>query len=216
VFDSFYFFHIDKTIGKTMGVHMMDPLYPVMEDHGIKAKSLNIDHKSHNYWQDFEDNTYIYSTFRDPLERFISDFLYTTNYTKDGYRKWSGGKDVSSPFANLESFKKWIKESAIFNYQSKILSSNTLDDDLIKERINRINLLIKTESLRDNEKNIQKTILKDLKINYNVPDFNEDYELTFYDETTRYFIHTILNNSLLINEIIEKNSIDYEIYNNIN
>jgi hypothetical protein len=216
MFDSFYFFHIDKTIGKTMGVHMMDPLYPIMEDHGIKSKHLNINHEAHNYWQDFKENTYIYSTFRDPVERFVSEFLYTTNYTKNGYRKWSGGKDQSSPFANLESFKKWMKEDAIFNYQAKILSSSTFDNDLIKERIKRIDLVIKTESLENNEKNIQNKILNDLKINYNLPYFNKDYELTFYEEATKNFIYNFLNNNLLIGEIQEKNSIDYEIYDYIN
>lgn len=219
MFDNFYFFHIDKTIGRLMGIHMMDPLYPIMEDHGIKSKQLNIDHEAHNYWQNFEKNTYIYATFRDPVERFVSDFVYTVNYEINGYRKWSpgnGDRDKFSPFMNLNYFKDWMNNSAIFNYQSRVLSSNTLDNDIIKERISKINLFIKTESLENNEKNIQEKILKDLNINYKLSDFNRDYEITFYEEMTKNFINDFLDNSLLINEVRNRNSIDCEIYSSIN
>ena len=215
MFDSFYFFHIDKTIGKTMGIHMMDPLYPIMDDYGISATTLNLTHQHHNKWKNFNENTYIYCTIRDPLERFIADFLNTVNYTNDGYRKWSGGKDISSPFATIEKLKDFMNMSDKFNYHAKIISDGTFDISLIDKRLSRINLLIKTEDLKNNEMNIQNKILSDIGIEYNLNKFNPDYEISFYDETVRDFIHIFLNGTKLLDEIIEKNSIDYKIYNSI-
>ena len=144
-FNSFYFFHIDKTLGAMTAPHLIDPLYQIMEDNGIKAFENNLFHNLHNKWKDFDSNTYIFSVFRDPVSRVISEYAQESNYDINGTRKDMGTlREWQSPYFSLDGFKEWYKDYDRNNYQFNLLSNGSGDSEIAIKNFNRINFKITT------------------------------------------------------------------------
>ncbi len=215
MYDNFYFLHIDKTVGKLMGLHMTDPMYSVMEENGVSALKLNANHSEHNFWRDLSESTYIYSTIRNPLHRYISDFLHSVSYSNNEDRMWGGGKDITCPYFTIDNLRIWMKDESKHNYQYKQIASGDLDKESVFNKLKRINLLIRSEDLVNNQIKVQNTIMEELKINKKYNIFNPDYETVFYEETTNDFIHFNIHGKDIEEEIRNLNQLDYEIYNSV-
>jgi hypothetical protein len=201
MYNQFYFLHINKNTAKTLGIRLFDPLYQILENNGISSIELNKNHASHNYWQDFDDKTYILSAVREPIERTISEFYWWVNYGDDGIRTHNFGRDRQCPYYTKDNFLFWIEEKYTKNYQSSIIGKN----------VNRINTLIKTEYIKNNENKLLDKILKDLGISYNFEDYPPDYEHVFMQpEKSLYDI--LVNDSAILNKINEYNQNDIELY----
>lgn len=202
MYTEFYFLHIDKTIAKTAGIRLFDPLYPIMEQHGINAISLNKDHKSHNYWQDFNQDTFIFSVVRDPVLRTLSEFSWWANYGDNGVRTHSAGRDRDCPFYTEKNLLNWIHTKHIKNYQYSIIGNN----------INRINMLVKAENIKENENKLRNNILSKLGITHEFPYYPPDFENGFMPvENTIALI--LQNNPEILETIKEFNQKDINIYN---
>lgn len=211
MYNEFYFLHLDKTVGKLFSVHTMNPLYEIMEQNNINAFEKNATHDRHNYWQDFNDSTYVFCAIREPVQRLISIFCYEMIYNEYGVRKWNGWRDWMCPDINLDNFKYWIEKSNTNNYQHNILTKNGTID--INYSLSRINLLIKTDQILNNELAIQNKILSDLGINKTRDIFNREFEQEFHDEPGKNFLRDHLIGTDYHKQLVEMNRLDYEIYN---
>jgi hypothetical protein len=213
VFGRFYFLHIDKTIGRLTGLHLTDPLYQHIENSGISALELNNRHIDHNFWRDFHDDTYIFSTIRNPTFHYLSNFLYTVCYGDSQERDWGGGKDISCPYFTVDNLKKWMENTNRYNYQYKVFSQNNENLYEVFKKIDRVNFIIPTDTLRNKEIDCQNKIMKDLNIEKTFSLYNKDYEIEFYEETVLNFYHLHIANTDLEKEINKINKMDWEIYN---
>jgi hypothetical protein len=202
MYTQFYFLHLDKTTAKTAGIRLFDPLYPIMEQHGVKASSLNKDHKSHNYWQDFNEDTFIFSVVRDPVLRALSEFSWWANYGDDGVRTHSAGRDRDCPFYTQENLLSWLQTKHVKNYQSGIIGNN----------VSRINMLVKAESIKENENKLRSNILSALGISHEFAYYPPDFENGFMPVENA--IATIIEKTPgILDTIREFNKKDIELYN---
>jgi hypothetical protein len=206
----FYFLHIDKTIAKTAGIRMFDPMYPIMEKNGIKALELNKSHKDHNYWQEFDENTFIFCVLKNPITKAISDFSWFANYGEDGLRTHNLGRDSQCPFYTKDNLFDWLDKKHIPNYQSKIISDWNINN--LNKNFSRIDLVIRAEQIKGNENKIRNLIFNKLGIDYNFLHYPPDFETTFMSFENS--ISNLINNDIEIFKKIEKiNQEDLKIYN---
>jgi len=201
MYNKFYFLHINKNTAKTLGIRLFDPLYQILENNGVSAIELNKSHSSHNHWQDFDNNTYIFSTVRDPVERTVSEFYWWANYGDDGKRTHHFGRDRQCPYYTKDNFLFWLEEKYIKNYQSSIIGNN----------VDRINMLIKTEYIKNNENKMVDAIFKDLNISYRFDYYPPDYEHVFM-QPEKDLYDMIVGEPTILNKINEYNKNDLELY----
>jgi hypothetical protein len=210
MYKNFYFLHIDKTISKTAGIRMFDPLYEILDSYGINAKSLNSNHNSHNRWRNLDNDTFIFCVVRDPVERSLSDFWKYANYNPDGSRTHIKGRDEECPFYTEQNIKEWIDNHCISNYQSKVISNWGTEEEL-KNNISRINLLIRAEDISGNENVLRNMILSNFNIKYDFAKYNPDFDKVFMSHGTA-LNNLLLNNQWVQNSLQEKNQQDYWVY----
>lgn len=212
-FKKFYFFHIDKTLGSMVAPHLLDPLYNIMEENGISAIENNASHELHNFWQDFDEDTYIYSCFRDPYSRIISEYTYSSNYDINGFRKDIGNlREWQSPHVSLDGFISWYKEYDNNNYQAKVLSGGDLSSDAMRKNFNRINFKTTTDFIKGNAEYVRSKILSDLGITHKFNRYNPDHEINFYSEFNGPLIDSLNNRQDIQKMIIENNYLDKTLY----
>jgi hypothetical protein len=202
--------HINKTIAKTAGIRMFNPLYKIMEENNISAIDLNKNHNAHNYWQNFDNNTFIFTVIRNPFERTIAEYIYFSNYDENGIRKHSLGRDEECPTYSKESLFDWINNKHIVNYQSKIISGNNIDK--LNINFSRINLSIKAEQIKNNENYIRNKILLNFNIDYSFSHYPQDFEHAYNPIHNK--VYEIIAENQEIKELINSlNKIDWQIYN---
>jgi hypothetical protein len=173
-FDSFYFLHIPKTGGRGFRHRLMNDMLPIIKQNGIE----NINHSHlHGCWsRDIKDSTYIFTILRDPVKRTVSHYFHLVDYLESINRR-----NILEP--STEGLIKWVKqnESGVRNFQSKnflydntdqsfILYNDTFknvnfDFDLVLERLNRVNFVVKLEEFDSNVDFISNKIMSDLGIN---------------------------------------------------
>lgn len=203
-YKQFYFLHLDKVTAKTAGIRLFDPLYKVIEDHGISAVELNKSHSSHNYWQDFDEDTFIFCVVRDPILRALSEFSWWANYGDDGKRTHSAGRDRECPFYTEENLFKWIETKHLGDYQHRIIGN----------RLPRINMAVRAEGIQHNENKLREKILKELGISHQFSYYPPDFEEAFMPmEKAIYEI--INNNSNVVSLLREKNKKDIELHSKV-
>jgi hypothetical protein len=201
MYSQFYFLHLDKITAKTAGVRVLDGLYKVIEENGISALSLNKNHLNHNYWRDFDKNTFILCLVRDPVWRTLSDFAWWSNYGDNGIRTHGKGRDRECPALTIENFLVWLETKHIKNYQSGIIGNNR----------SRINLLLRVEGLNGNENKFRNNVLNALGISYEFPYYPRDYEQAFMPIEDP-FLSLVNNNKEIFNIIKQYNKDDVELY----
>jgi hypothetical protein len=226
----FYFLHIPKTGGRYVKSYILDQ---------IKNKVEVIDKQErHSGWiEDIDENTYVFSILRDPVKMICSQYAHLVSQ-KAGLIEDSLDMDqhtdhIKQNIVNINldkhHFLKWIYANPwMYNLQSKeILNGSTenknvmdvivqkhtftknVDKDLLYERLNRINLLVRQVSLYNPESLAQK-ICNDLNI---------DLAGEIEKDTSTYhnMASSNLYNSLTEEEISwieDLFAVDVEIYNN--
>jgi hypothetical protein len=201
MFKQFYFLHLDKVTAKTAGIRLFDPMYKIMELHGVSAVELNKDHKSHNHWRDFGDDTFIFCVVRNPVLRTMSEFSWWANYGDNGIRTHNEWRDSYCPFYTEENFVQWLKTKHVKNYQSGVIG----------DRVGRINLLVRNEGIRYNENRLRETILGALGIDHRFDHYPPDFEDGFMPADKKLL--DVVNNSASILKLIEEyNQEDINIY----
>lgn len=216
-FNNFYFFHIDKTLGAMTAPHLVDPLYQIMEDNGIKAFENNSSHELHNRWRDFDSSTYIFSVFRDPVSRVISEYAQESNYYENGIRKDMGTlREWQSPYVSLDGFKSWYKGYKKNNYQFNLLSGESGDSEIAMKNFNRINFKITTDLAYERPILIRKKIFLDLEINHLFNKYNRDGEKNFYTEFVGDISGKIHSDKDMLSLIRDNNRLDQNLYDMCN
>ena len=199
--NQFYFLHLDKTIAKTAGIRLFDPMYPIMEENGVAATELNMDHAKHNKWRDFDEKTFIFSILRNPVSRTLSEFSWWANYGDDNKRTHHYGRDSECPAYTKETLMDWLYNKHIPNYQSRTIEGN----------INRINMLVRAEDIRGNENTLRDTMMKSLGITHNFKHYPLDFENVFMQTENK--MNDIVNENLsILDDIKELNYEDYKLY----
>ena len=229
-YTNFYFLHIRKTGGRYVKEHLIKHV-----KNNIDVISTRVRHEG---WKDeISDDTYVFAILRDPVEYVCSVYAHMVS-TKAKLLNPSDEQDkhtdsVKDHIVNINFDKKYLFQFLeanpwIYNLQSKeILNSakpdkdiidviiqkystnKNVDKELLYERLNRINLLVKQVSLYNPESVAQK-ICNDLNIDL-AGEIEKD-NLTYHNIAS-----TNLYNSLTEEDktkIREMFSIDNEIYNN--
>jgi hypothetical protein len=114
-----------------------------------------------------------------------------------------------------ENLQHWLNTTHTPNYQIRAISEN--NTEMLQERLNRINLLVKTEDFaKDNQLNLFNNILND----FNIPAVEK---VPLIHGATAWFGHVgdvYYQNEIWDSEIhksiIEKNKIDWDIWVSLN
>lgn len=170
-YNKIYFLHIPKTGGRFLTKYILDPLSNVLKENNIELIKLPENVLKHGGWhQSIDDNTYIISIFRDPAEHFVSIIAHMIA-NEQGVMDQNQNFIVNDKAKNLDIDKKEIYSvmeelQYLRNFQAQnfLLEPNGepilhtsrrlynhkqhFDIDLIYERINRTNLLIRHQDLQ--------------------------------------------------------------------
>lgn len=147
-FDSFYFFHIPKTIDPVVDVSIIRPLYKSMESGGIDV-SLNHRYSDHSFWRDTSTKTYVLCFVRDPIRRAISEFCYSVDFGELNTERVVP-QSINQPNEKhtLDYFESWMHTFHTPNYQVKLINGNPRGDWFIAaKRLMSLQLVCKVESL---------------------------------------------------------------------
>lgn len=234
-YDKVYFLHIPKTGGRFLKKYILNPMESLFANNGIAYSRPPEDMRQHAGWSSLiDDKTYIISVFREPSEFFVSSVCHDAaikNKLVDE-KNWNviDGKNLrvekQELYEKLESWKymknfqsfnfTFIKNSehrsviqeAIANHRNNIV----FDKEVANQRINRTNLLIKTQDLNSMDYNLLvKKISEDLEIEINLDLSQIDKTYFKNDASERLF------NSLNQHEkdlILENFKLDKQIYEN--
>jgi len=226
-YKNFYFLHIPKTGGRYVKAYILSQLKDTLNILPITDR--------HEGWVEVNDDTYIFSILRDPVEfacslyahevmqkaklmenvlinskeylnRNISNVYLDKKYLIAYYMANPWAKNLQSKhILNSRTDSKRITDVIIHRYTF----TDEIDKDLLYKRLNRINLLVRQSSLYKPE-SIAKKLCNDLDIKM-AGDIEED-NLIFHNIAS-----SNLYNSLTQEDkdwLEEFFSLDVEIYNN--
>lgn len=193
-YNKVYFLHIPKTGGRFFTRYVIDKIENALNKNNIELLRDPENSFRHSGWhKDIDENTYIISIFRDPIEFFVSAVTHMTyqgqglidNLNDNIVKEGSPILDIEKEtlYTAIERFK------ILENFQSKnfvltpesnsntvkesmkqyVLNNHHIDEDLAYERIKRVNLMIRQKDLKT--MNYSKLIAKlseDLGINLDV------------------------------------------------
>ena len=236
-FDSFYFLHMQKCDGR----RFIDTVASQLLEKNKNLINLSSP-MAHQGWDHrITDKTYVFTILRDPVERVVSHYVYIMSYrikriksktVNHSLSTFTELKEIDLKFYfNKEYFLEYVKNAINFhNFYSKMFLGDLSKErnllhknefllkkeniDLIFKNVNRVNLLIDTETFRTIDKKIlTNKICDDIGCLYSIPDD------TFFGEFMGY---TNEASKVLYDELTEddKNylrqylAIDYEIYDN--
>jgi hypothetical protein len=148
MYSKFYFLNIPKTTGVSFDINIMQNLYKIMNRHGIDT-SANLRFNDHNSWDNFDDQTYVFSIFRDPVDRTLAEFTNLRIFDAFGKRKSDSGVHVDDTLdLTLEDLDMWLTKFYTADFQTKTLF-NGLNPPIhaIPEKIKRINLFIDDDQI---------------------------------------------------------------------
>jgi len=218
MYNQFYFLHLNKTINASVDLNIMHSLYKVMDRHSIHT-SLNLNHNDHNMWRNFEDTTYIFSVFRNPVDRTLADFTYSHIFDDFHIRKISSnGVHVDDNLMpSVEEFEKWLYTIHTPNYQSRALHNGLVNvsPDLISNRVKRINLLVRDNAFNQDSKQklLTNKILSDIGIKENIKTPWVPEHLFAQRHAGAFYYNKIIGTSLE-QEIKKLNWVDVNLYEN--
>ena len=156
-----YFLHIAGNGGRALKEYVLNPLFGQQAD--IVGK--------HNGWSDFiNDKTYIVCILKNPVKHACGFYLHFVYKEKDG-------TDVKSQFLDY-----YRNTKQLYNFQSQnivVSGSNfhygngehfnkdviEIDEDLLEQRINRIDLLVSQDWLLENMQDVANNLADDLDLN---------------------------------------------------
>jgi hypothetical protein len=143
-YNRFFNIHIPKTGGTYFRENMLKPVEKHINDFGIKTDTngnggegkFSDTQTFHWCWYKpyVEDNSYIFTSFRDPVKRVISHFAW------QAARAVSYGlSDYSIEDINVDNFYKWLEQyfEVYKNFQSKNLVYYNKDHSIYKEAVHK-------------------------------------------------------------------------------
>lgn len=177
-FESVYFLDIPKT-----GSTIFD--FVILNSLNSKINILS-PKDSHSGWvKEISDKTYIISIIRNPVEHFCSWFVQFPHYEGSEWFKMFGPlpEDLEQIKEKMFFYLKHPFNKKTINVQSSyILNQFGVNDPiafrfgLLKERLNKINLLLTTDFLETKNFNaISGKICSDLGIDYIDPLFDKEF-----------------------------------------
>ncbi len=187
-----------------------------MNRNGIDT-SANLRFNDHNSWNNFDDQTYVFSIFRDPVDRTLAEFTNRRVFDDFGKRKSDSGVHVDDTLdLNLEDLDIWLTKFYTSDFQTKTLFNGFNPPvEAIPEKIKRINLFIDDDQIltQDGQQMMANRILSDLGIKESIHTpfvphvrFQHGYALDFAFDKVR--------GSHLENKIKRMNYLDCLIYEN--
>ena len=211
-------FHIPKTGGRYLSQATIPFLNYDCKVAGIDSRySLDTNHGG---WNEVDNDTYVYTTFRNPINRTISHYLF--------YRPYLEIEDtVKVKDQILEDIHKTENEY-LNNYQVKFLTNTegkveeVLDQEfnydlsLLNERLNRLNFVSKIEDISEIHINrIYRESCDWLGIepNYNKIVYPRSAQTTFMNLKSKEVLEILTEDEK--DEILSLNFKDHEIYKNI-
>ena len=202
-----YFLHIPGSGGRALKEYVLNPMLNKTAD--IVGK--------HNGWSEFiDDKTYIICILRDPVKHACGFYLHFINKEKDG-------NDVKSQFLdyyrNTKQIHNFQSQNLIypgqnFNYGTGKHFEDTyteVDENLLFKRVDRIDLLISQDLLRNDIQYVANILAEGLDLNQ-IKVVNVDNNKYSNGDSTDLY------NSLTEDEkqeIQDLNSIDYKIYSQL-
>jgi hypothetical protein len=208
-----------KTGGRYLLNNVIVPIKDQLKENNIEI--INSRHWTHSNWHsEIDDQTYIVTVLRDPASQIIS--LYTHNKTTES--RGSLIKDTNFNLSKNEMYNEIQTNKIYQNFQSKnfILDDkykfprkkyeNDIDEALLYKRLNRVNLLLNKNNIKENAVKIQEKIFLDLGIDGVAKTLTNT--LSFYNPYSKQFYDTFSNaekDSLRI-----YNKIDSDLYNSAN
>lgn len=201
-YNKIYFLHIPKTGGRFLSKYILEPIQNTLEQNNIKTISLpsNI-HKHGGWYKDIDDETYVITIFRDPVEFFISalahmisdevglidknnNFILKHNGASLEIEKYQIYKALSE-FTYLKDFQSqnFILEPSIGNtiYESRVKHKDNfiINKELVYKRIKRTNLMLRHKDLKNmNYYDLVNKISSDLGVDIKI-NLGETDSLTF-------------------------------------
>lgn len=175
-YQSFYFLHIPKTGGRFIREHVLDPVCEILKKNNVKILEIPKGVDRHGGWhKDIDDNSYIFSIFRDPVECVTSFYAHLIGM-EVGYSTGIqiGDNSPDTNFLHLmemgtentknilkntklskDEFLYWITYSHyIYNYQSKNIILTCKENEQMMDVSQKY-----TMDLHDNNKKLDKDLL---------------------------------------------------------
>jgi len=168
------FYHIPKTGGRYFEVNTLNIVKYDFIKNGIPIKDKFHKYKDHKSFKFIEDNPFAITLLRNPVDRTISHYFYVSQ----GRQPFSGNIKIDK-----KNFFDYIEKEnhSLHNFQAKsicnqkyeyfVIDDNVkdivIDNNLIKDRLSKINILIKTEDIDLNLcNNVLRYIYKYFDVNY--------------------------------------------------
>jgi len=229
-YKNFYFLHIPKTGGRYVKSYILNQL-----NNQVDIISKN---ERHSGWiSDIDDSTYIFSILRDPVKLVCSQYAHLVSQKagliEDSLDMENHTDRVKENIINInldrEHFLKWVYANPwMYNLQSKeILNgstenrnvmdiivqkytfNNNVDKELLYDRLNRINLLVRQTSLYNPESVAQK-LCSDLNIEM-AGDLEKDNSIYHNIASSNLYKQLTKEDIAWIEDLF---AVDVEIYNN--
>lgn len=191
-YNKVYFLHIPKTGGRFLTKYILNPVADTLKEKNIELIKLPDNVLKHGGWhKSIDDQTYIISIFRDPAEHFVSiiaHMLANENGLMDQDQNFivsDGAKDLNIDKKEIYNIMEELKYLKNFQAQNFLLEPNGepllhtsrrlynhkqhFDIDLIYERIQRTNLMIRHKDLQSMDYSLLlNKISNDLELNLNL------------------------------------------------
>jgi hypothetical protein len=237
-YNKFYFLHIPKTGGRFFTRYITNQIEDTLKQNGVEIIKPPDNALKHGGWhKDIDDNTYIVSVFRDPAEFFVSAVAHMhaqQNGLIDDNNDFiikNNSKVLEISVDSLHEKLQQLKYLKNFQSQNFILSptgnpilkesmnycveGKTFDNDLIYERIKRVNLMIRHNELKymDYQLLINK-ISNDLGIEIDIDISSLDREHyknnsseVLFNKLSKDDLELVYNNFLFDKEIFQNDSL---------
>jgi hypothetical protein len=202
-----YFLHIPETGGRALKEYVINPLF--------NQKSEIVVGK-HDGWSDYiDDDTYIISILRDPVKHACGFYLHFINKEERSFNTKNIFLEYYRSTPKLYNFQsKYILDSNLFNFKTSQhyeSPDKDINENLLQERIGRIDLLISQDFLENRVQEVSDILAEDLdlkrikvvnvdKLKYKNGDSADLYNLLTDEEKK---------------EIQDYNNIDYKIYSQL-
>ena len=196
---------------------IMTIIYDRLASAGVDV-SLNTRHQDHNFWRPLPDNYFMFSVFRDPIARTVSEFCYTMMYDEFHlYRTFDAAVKENTYHINANNFEFWLHNIHTPNYQSRIfLDGNRVwDTDDIAAQLGRVDLMLRTSDLeKEKQADVVNHILRAFSLKEESGDIPAYFEQGWFDHVSREFLHTLRKESAeLLNEAEKLNKVDLNVWN---
>ena len=236
-YNKVYFLHIPKTGGRFVTKYILSPISDILKENNIELVKLPDTVLKHGGWDKcIDDNTYVISVFRDPAEHFISivaHMMASEQGLMDDNQNFiikDNGNSLDIDKQEVFNILEELKYLKNFQSQNFLLEPNGepilhtsrrlynhkqhFDTDLIMQRIQRTNLMIRHKDLKDiNYSLLLNKILNDLGIEINLNLDNSLIDKQYFKNNASEKLFNKLDS--LDKEIIYKQfDFDKKIYDN--